>query len=96
MTLVKKVKQMVQSLGGAWQQSTGRDEMRRKWAGQTRTDIERVAARMGKCPGPAEISIRMGSNSRKLMSLSGIKLTQTAREGALLSEIGQSCRQCGE
>ena len=40
MTLVKKVKQMVQSLGGAWQQSTGRDEMRRKWAGQTRTDIE--------------------------------------------------------
>ena len=53
MTLVKKVKQMVQSLGGAWQQSTGCDEMRRKWAGQTGTDIERVAARMGQCPGPA-------------------------------------------
>ena len=53
MTLVKKVKQMVQSIGGAWQQSTGRDEMRRKWAGQTGTDIERVAARMGQCPGPA-------------------------------------------
>ncbi len=68
--------------------------MRRKWAGRTGTDAERLAARMGRLPEPADVQLRMGSNSRGLMSKLGIKLSQTTRHGARLSEIDQSCKRC--
>ncbi len=96
MSILKNAKQMARSVTNAWRQPTREEALRRKWAGRTGTDAERLAARMGKLPGPAEVQLRMGSNSRGLMSKLGIKLPQTTRHGARLSEIDQTCKLCRE
>ena len=96
MSMLKKAKRMVGSITGAWRQPTEEEILRRKWAGKTGTDVEGLAARMGRLPGPAEVQLRMGTNSKELMNKLGIKLSQTTRHGIILSEIDQSCKVCRE
>ena len=51
---------------------------------------------MGRLPGPAEVQLRMGTNSKSIMNKLGIKLSQTARHGAPLGDIDLSCKRCRE
>ncbi len=94
MSIFNKAKQMVSSLSDAWRQPTEEETLRRKWAGRTGTDVECLADRMGKLPRPADVQLRMGANSKELMNKLGIKPSQTARHGALLSNIDHSCKLC--
>ena len=96
MSILENAKQMARFVDDAWRQPTREEDLRRKWAGRTGTDAERLAARMGRLPGPAEVQLRMGRNLRDLMRKRGIKLSQTTRQGARLSEIDQSCKRCRE
>ncbi len=94
MSRLKNAKRMARSVADAWRQRTREEAVRRKCVGRTGTEAEGLAARMGRLPGPAEVQLRMGRNSRELMSKLGIELSRTARYGALLSEIDQSCKRC--
>jgi hypothetical protein len=96
MPILKNAKQLVRYIADSYKRPTEEEVLRRKWAGRTGTDVECLAARMGRLPRPAEVQLRMGSNSRQLMNKLGIKPPQTARSGLLLSEIDQTCKRCPE
>lgn len=90
----KNATKIARSLAQSWRQPTREEALRRKWAGRTGTDVECLAVRMARLPGPAEVRVGMGANSRQVMDRLGIRLAQTSRNGALLSAIDQSCKRC--
>lgn len=96
MSLLQTAKRIAGSLAGRWAQPSQEETLRREWAGQTSTEAEALAARMGKPAGPAEVQQRMGRNSRGLMQKLGLALPQTARAGMQLAEIDRSCKACGD
>jgi hypothetical protein len=85
---------MIRTITNAWRKPTGDEALRRRWAGQIGTEVDFLAVRMGRSPGPAEVRHRMGENSRRLMERLGLKVPQTTRAGALLAEIDRSCKVC--
>jgi len=94
MAAMNGVRELIRRIAGAWRKPTGDEALRRRWAGRTGTEVDCLAARMGKSPGPAEVRHRMGENSRRLMERLKIKVPQTTRSGAVLAEIDRSCKVC--
>ena len=71
-----------------------RNEEHRALTGRGHTDADLLAARTGHTPGVDEIKLRLGSNTRQMLEVAGVKVPSTPEAAAILEQIGDVCPRC--
>lgn len=79
---------------GKWRRQRDQQQLRCKLVGRAETDADRLAAQTGRIPGLGEVALRLGSNTKRMLSVAGVKTSPNREAVTLLAEIGQACGHC--
>lgn len=77
-----------------WREQREQQRLRDRLVGRPETGADQLAAQAGRAPGLSEVALRLGSNTRRMLNVAGVKPSASPQAVTLLAEIGQACAHC--
>lgn len=94
MSLWANANRVVTGMYRKWRQQRAQQQLRDRLVGRPETAADQLAAQAGRAPGLSEVMLRLGSNTRRMLNVAGVKTSSNPQAVTLLAEIGQACAHC--